>query len=333
VIAVFREVAMRCFPAASLLALSLAGTSLAPALRAQTAETPPVDTRGTEVRSTEVLATVIDDMPGPILTAGGVAPMLLPMLRPITAAPFSASFSSESRQQLADGSYIFKNQTGRVARDNQGRTYNELTHTTSPSTGSRTFTSININDRVAGVQILLHPENHTARRFVRPSGQTPLATSDGILTDGTAAISATTTGGRTVPAIPRDAVSHLHPQVEKQDLGTESMEGLIVSHYLQTQTIPAGEVGNERELTVTNETWYSRDLRINVKQIRKDPRFGEETVTLTEVERGEPPATLFEIPSDYTVTEFPRVGAAPATTGPTGLAGTAATAGTEPPQP
>jgi hypothetical protein len=32
-----------------------------------------------------------------------------------------------------------------------------------------------------------------------------------------------------------------------------------------------------------------------------DPRTGEQTVTITKVERSEPPAETFEIPADYKV--------------------------------
>jgi hypothetical protein len=38
-----------------------------------------------------------------------------------------------------------------------------------------------------------------------------------------------------------------------------------------------------------------------VKSTRTDPRFGTTTYTLTNVQRQEPAATLFTVPSDYTV--------------------------------
>jgi hypothetical protein len=36
---------------------------------------------------------------------------------------------------------------------------------------------------------------------------------------------------------------------------------------------------------------------------RSDPQFGETTYTLTNIQRAEPAAALFAVPSDYTVQE------------------------------
>jgi hypothetical protein len=49
------------------------------------------------------------------------------------------------------------------------------------------------------------------------------------------------------------------------------------------------------------ERWYSPDLQVVVKSTRTDPRFGTTTYTLNNVQRTEPAATLFTVPSDYTV--------------------------------
>ena len=49
------------------------------------------------------------------------------------------------------------------------------------------------------------------------------------------------------------------------------------------------------------ERWYSNDLQVVVKSTRTDPRFGTTTYTLNNVQRTEPAATLFTVPSDYTV--------------------------------
>jgi hypothetical protein len=49
------------------------------------------------------------------------------------------------------------------------------------------------------------------------------------------------------------------------------------------------------------ERWYSPDLQVLVKSTRTDPRFGTTTYTLSNIQRTEPAATLFTVPSDYTV--------------------------------
>jgi hypothetical protein len=51
-------------------------------------------------------------------------------------------------------------------------------------------------------------------------------------------------------------------------------------------------------------------LQVVVKSTRSDPRFGTTTYTLTNVQRTEPAATLFTVPTDYTVQQGgPRGGA------------------------
>jgi hypothetical protein len=51
------------------------------------------------------------------------------------------------------------------------------------------------------------------------------------------------------------------------------------------------------------ETWYSPELQEVVFTRRNDPRTGENTYRLTDIKRGEPPVSLFEIPPDYRVEE------------------------------
>jgi hypothetical protein len=60
-------------------------------------------------------------------------------------------------------------------------------------------------------------------------------------------------------------------------------------------------MGNEKDIVVTSERWYSPDLQIVVKTTRTDPRFGLTTYTVTSLQRQEPASTLFTVPADYTV--------------------------------
>jgi len=71
-----------------------------------------------------------------------------------------------------------------------------------------------------------------------------------------------------------------------------------------TQTIPAGSMGNERSIEITYERWYSNELQLDVLIKSVDPRSGESTQRMTNINLGEPDASLFEIPPDYTVRSF-----------------------------
>jgi len=59
-------------------------------------------------------------------------------------------------------------------------------------------------------------------------------------------------------------------------------------------------MGNAQPIISTNETWYSPDLQVVVLAKRNDPRVGQSTYSLSDIQRADPPA-LFQVPSDYTV--------------------------------
>ncbi|MDT5293477.1 MAG: hypothetical protein QOJ76_357, partial [Acidobacteriota bacterium] len=73
----------------------------------------------------------------------------------------------------------------------------------------------------------------------------------------------------------------------------------------------AGELGNEQPINIVNERWYSPELQVVVLTRHSDPRFGETTYRLTNITRAEPAASLFQVPSDYTVKERGGPGGAP----------------------
>ena len=62
-------------------------------------------------------------------------------------------------------------------------------------------------------------------------------------------------------------------------------------------------IGNERPIVVTSDEWMSPDLKVLVLSESSDPRTGTSTYKLVNVKRGDPPASLFQVPSDYTVNQ------------------------------
>src|SRR5204863_1741163 len=89
----------------------------------------------------------------------------------------------------------------------------------------------------------------------------------------------------------------------KEDLGKQTIEGIEAVGTRYTTTIAAGEVGNEQPIYVIAEKWYSEELQTVVMMKNTDPRFGENNYRLTNINRGEPAHSLFEVPSDYTLKE------------------------------
>jgi hypothetical protein len=84
------------------------------------------------------------------------------------------------------------------------------------------------------------------------------------------------------------------------------MEGLLVTGTRTTRTIPAGEIGNEKPISILTEVWTSPDLKTIVYSKRSDPRMGEQTFKLANIVRAEPDASLFTVPADFKLTDGPQ---------------------------
>jgi hypothetical protein len=86
-----------------------------------------------------------------------------------------------------------------------------------------------------------------------------------------------------------------------ESLGEQVLEGVLAQGTRVTQTIPADAIGNERPIQIVHEEWYSPDIEAVVLRRDLDPRFGETTYRLINVDRSEPAPELFTIPLDYAV--------------------------------
>ena len=93
--------------------------------------------------------------------------------------------------------------------------------------------------------------------------------------------------------------------VVTEKLGTQIIEGVAAEGSRTTFTIAAGEIGNERAISIVDERWYSPELKTVVMSRHSDPRTGETVYKLTNISREEPPRTLFEVPADYTIKDDP----------------------------
>ena len=200
----------------------------------------------------------------------------------VTNAPFTATVTTETTRTLADGNKIDEKTSGTVARDSQGRTRREMTlpgAVLAATTGSSAPHAIFINDPVAGATYILRPDRKIADQVpFRALGKIRRAVR-GRLGEGRAS---------------RD-------QVTTTDLGTQIINGVSAQGTRITRTIPAGQIGNERPIMIVRERWYSPDLQTYVLTKTTNPLMGNTTFQLTDIQRAEPDAALFQVPSDYTV--------------------------------
>jgi hypothetical protein len=182
-------------------------------------------------------------------------------------------------QTLSDGTKMTNQQQTKVYRDSFGRVRSETTHQRPDGT---TETSISIFDPVAGVSYALRPAAKTADKIVLPS-----QTQTGWHMDR----------GQWA----RNSNSTNAPQRVTTDLGQSVVNGLAATGTKMTETIPAGAIGNNQAIQITRTTWISTDLKVPVQITTSDPRNGTSTLNLTNIVRSEPDASLFSVPSDYTV--------------------------------
>jgi hypothetical protein len=233
---------------------------------------------------------------------------------PIQGAPYSATITNESIQTLADGNRIAQSSTGTTARDSQGRTRQDAML---PAIGNLSASDapriVFIMDPVAQVSYTLNLKDKTAQKLLMsPAGPGEAGTTSSgrtfVTQFGTASVSA---GQVPAPALPPvTMVNHFGTEeqadVSTEDLGSQTMEGLLVNGVRTTRTIPAGEIGNEKPITMVTEVWTSPDLKTIVYSKRRDPRMGEQTFKLTEIVRAAPDPSLFTVPSDFKLTDRPQ---------------------------
>jgi len=104
------------------------------------------------------------------------------------------------------------------------------------------------------------------------------------------------TGGRLIAGVVGGTAD-----AKTEQLGNMFIEGVQAQGTRTTTTIPAGDIGNERPINIVDERWYSPDLQMTIMTKHSDPRSGETNFQLKNINRSNPPPTLFEVPSDYTV--------------------------------
>jgi hypothetical protein len=203
----------------------------------------------------------------------------------VTGTPFSATAVSETTQTLADGNHISRTTRSNISRDSQGRVRREITLVGfGPLAGSGQSKSfIVINDPVAGTTFILHPDQKTAEKMRKAFGKMRGAMRDRLEA--------------------RQQEEIASGDAKKEDLGTQTVGGVVAQGTRITRTIPAGQIGNEKPITIVHERWYSNDLQTVVMSKHSDPWIGQTTYTLTNIQRAEPDTSLFAVPSDYTVTQ------------------------------
>jgi len=192
---------------------------------------------------------------------------------PIPNAPFSGVIAVDRSIVGQDGTLVNLKTTRAIHRDSHGRIYNEY-RSLQPASISETpaITRILLYDPQTRTSTTLFPPQHAYRSSTT---QRPPATTPPVFASN-----------RPPSEFTRD-----------EDLGLKEMQGLWVHGLRHTQTIQGG---SGKDVVLTDECWYSEDLRINLLLKHNDPRTGSITLTVTQIARANPDSALFQIPDGFT---------------------------------
>jgi len=206
---------------------------------------------------------------------------------PIPGAPFVGEVSVQRTVIQPDGKSIVLYTRHLIARDADGRIRSDRT----------AFSTANLTAAPAVINVHLYDPQNRFSTWLSPIRKTfwivPLRHPPA--TDAP--------GGYASPAGNVQPPSQFANQ---QDLGTRTIAGEEVHGVRETQKIPAAESGTGRDIVVTDEYWYSYDLKMNLSVTHTDPRTGSVTMTVTQLNRTDPDPSLFAIPADYKPFGAPR---------------------------
>ncbi len=210
---------------------------------------------------------------------GGVQERLVSILIPaVPRAPFSATVSTESVRMLADGSRITLVNHRAIARDGAGRIFQERRLLVPDGEHESVITQTEISDPVAHELYICKPDEHVCQLE---------SYSPPVFEGSPSAINLTEKHGR-------------------EDLGKQFIGGLEAAGTRETTVVEPGAIGNDSELRIIREYWYSPQLSINLSSKLQDPRIGTQDFELSNIIPGEPDPRLFKVPPGSEVIDLRR---------------------------
>lgn len=218
---------------------------------------------------------------GPLHVPDGRAPQLISPLfiPPKPNAPFTAVAKTVWVRTLPDGSTVTSQNERRVARDTEGRIFEErVTFVPVPNDGIRRM-RVHATDYSDPVE---HTHYHcdTYTQVCELFAYYPQMT------------------GSVIPAgLQPDRTTYL----TRENLGVDTFAGMQVQRSRETITLYSGSVGNTKTILRTVDYWYSPELDLNVQVKRHDPRDGEQTLWISDVSLSAPDSATFQPPADYRI--------------------------------
>ena len=213
---------------------------------------------------------------------------------PRPGAPFNAIARTLWVRTLPDGSTVTTQNARGVARDAEGRVFQErrtFVPVPDPEDKQSTVYATEYDDPVAGAEYHCEPAAKVCNvfpLFALANFQVPT----GLQPDKTT-------------------------YVTRESLGVDTFAGLDVQRTRETYTLYRESIGNSGTILRTIDYWYAPALGVNVQVKRHDPRDGDQTLWLTEVSLSTVDPSYFKAPADYRMIDHrnpgpdPRTGAQP----------------------
>jgi hypothetical protein len=213
--------------------------------------------------------------------AASAQPRLDVFVTPFPNAPFSGVIQVQRTFVDQNGTASSYKTMREIGRDTQGRIFNEV----------RTLEPLSFTGQPDVRGILIYDPQTRTSTHLNPQART--------FTTGTVNRPPETVPPALLYASPTGTNLPQNPYLKEEDLGVHEIDGVSAHGVRETQIIPADNSGAGREIQVTDEFWYSPDLRINLIIRHNDPRTGSVTMTVTQITRTDPDSSRFKIPEDY----------------------------------
>lgn len=193
----------------------------------------------------------------------------------VKGLPYSGEGITTVKLTMFDGTKMERTVTAKLYRDSAGRLRREQSvvglEALDPNNDFRAI--VHIVDPVEGVFYTLNPGARTADRLSLSQLQ----------------------GGVKPLRVPFEYARKEVP------LGVKDIDGLSAQGHRTITTIPTSQAGNDRPIEIIDERWESTELKVLLRSLHRDPRSGDIEYALTKISRAEPPASMFTVPSGYTI--------------------------------
>lgn len=197
---------------------------------------------------------------------------------PLPNAPFTATVITTWQRKIEDGSTVTIQNHRTIARDSSGRIFQERRNLY-PAGDSREndIRQIEISD----------PASHEMYQCRRQARVCELTVYYGRV--------------QSAPLLPTGPIHDGKAFLTRESLGNDSVDGVEAVGTRETTTLNAGTIGNNKNISIVKEFWYSPQLGINVIEKRQDPRVGTQSFRVSNISLTEPDSSLFQLPEGYRV--------------------------------